>query len=126
MYNSLEVRCPFLDHRLIEFATTMPVDLKVNWFKGKYLLKKYCKKKIPNEIINRPKPGFTIPLAEMIRTELKPHVMSLLVDDFTMDFISKRYVKSYVSQHMDGKRDYSKQIWALLVLAIWYKQLNDC
>lgn len=119
MANSLEVRCPFLDHNLIEFMTTVPADLKIRGINKKILLKKYCENKLPKELIHRKKHGFSVPLAELLRDPLRPLIEDLLVRKDSIEFISHENIKTMISSHFQKQGDFSKQIWVLLVLAIW-------
>lgn len=122
MANSLEVRCPFLDHFLIEFLTTVPVNLKIRGKCKKFLLKKYCEGKLPKDLIYRKKHGFSIPLSDLLRGSLRPLVEELLIKRNTLEFLSHKSVKTLVNAHFNSKFDFSKQIWALFVLSLWWKR----
>ena len=84
MYNSLEVRAPFLDYRLVDFINSLPYNLKLKGFTSKYLLKELMSDKLPANIINRSKKGFGVPVAKWLNNELK---------DFTDDLLSYDYIK---------------------------------
>lgn len=117
MANSLEVRAPLLDHKLIEWVTGLDPDLKLRGQKSKYILKKAMEPYLPSDVLYRSKMGFSVPLAEWFRGALKQRVQDSLLGEtmqqsgiFNMD-----YVKHLVTQHQSGLRDYSASIWTLLM-----------
>ncbi len=115
MYNSLEVRSPFLDKNVMEFASSLNNSLKIK-SKTKYILRKICKDKLPRNIINRKKHGFAIPLANMLRKSLKDKVTdTLLSNNNISNFISKSYIQKILEKHQNGL-DLRKQIWSLYIL----------
>ena len=124
MFTSLEVRAPFLDYRLVEFVNSLPYHLKLKGWQTKYLLKQVMKDKLPDNIINRPKKGFGLPIAKWVTNELK---------DFTFDLLNEKdikkqgifnypEIKNILNEHMDKKVDHRKKIWTLLMFQQWYKQ----
>ena len=122
MYNSLEVRAPFLEKSIIEFSSTMRSNLKV---KGntKNILRKICKNKIPEIIVKRKKHGFAIPLSRMLRTSLKEKVSETLTSSKTrvLEFVDKNEIKKILTAHNKGQ-DYRKMIWSLYMLE---KSINN-
>jgi asparagine synthase (glutamine-hydrolysing) len=80
MHTSLEVREPFLDHRILEFAASMPAQFKINGNSGKWIVKQILGDLSPEDMFNRPKQGFSIPLEKWCRNELKPLFMEMLSD----------------------------------------------
>lgn len=122
MANSLEARVPFLNLEMLELANRLPIELKLKGLTRKYLLRRIMKGVLPDNIINRPKKGFNIPVAKWFRHELK----GLLLDTLSRDRVQRqglfRYeaVEALLSQHFSGKRDNRKQLWTLLVLQLWY------
>lgn len=117
MANSLEVRVPILDHEFIEWATTLPPDLRLRGGDGKYVFKKAVARQVPPEVVYRPKMGFAVPLAKWFRRELRERVRTRLLDGsldgtglFDMDTVG-----TLVSQHQAGLRDHSAVLWALLI-----------
>ena len=119
---SLEMRTPFLDHRLIEFAAGLPTNLKMRGFKQKYILKKAVEKWLPHKIVYRQKRGFTVPIASWIRDELRP-----LVDETLEEGKLKRqglfngaYVLQLLREHSAGRADHRKTLWTLLCFQLWY------
>jgi len=124
MLNSLEVRTPFLDTRIVDLANHMPDSFKMNWFKKKYILKRLMKGRLPIQILNRKKKGFGMPIARWMRVELKPFIISNLSKD-TLDEIGLfnfDYVQHILMDHMDGNKDNRKQIWTLLMFVLWWKR----
>ncbi len=123
MLKSLEVRAPFLDTQVAEFAARLPLQYKLKGFKRKYLLKKACSGLLPKEILNRNKRGFQIPVAAWLRGSLRPMVEELLGERFLQEqgVFSVPHIKSLVDTHMSGKKDLRKPLWTLLVLQMWWR-----
>ncbi len=123
MMNSLEVRAPFLDKDVIEFVCRLPDHLKIKGIRTKYILKKAMAKKLPMNIINRPKKGFGVPISGWFKKELKP----LLLDEFSPDKIRREglfnssVVERILGEHFAGKKDNRKEIWTLLMFQMWKK-----
>lgn len=121
MYNSLELRSPFLDHRLVKFVNSIPVDLKLNKFTGKYILKQLMKRRLPKDIVHRSKHGFGIPVGKWLKTDLKP----LLLEKLSTPKIKRggifnsEVIQNLISEHLEGKKDNRKQLWTLLMFEIW-------
>ena len=117
MATSLETRAPFLDHRVLEFALRLPFSL----IRGKRLLKRVVYRRVPREIMDRPKQGFGVPLGRWLRGDLRP----LLCDTVTADRMHAVGIEDFtliermIAQHMTGNRDHSGRLWALLVLGMW-------
>lgn len=126
MRNSLEVRTPFLDHRLVNFAFTLPESYKINDKMGKRLVQDATRHLIPEELYNRPKHGFEVPLLPWFRKELKSLIVDDLLDD---DFIKEQNIfnLSYI-QHLKTKlfssnpEDTQANIWAIIVFNSWWKK----
>ena len=124
MLNSLEVRVPFLDHKLVELSQKIPSQLKLKNDIGKYILKKTMGKYLPTSIINRKKRGFSVPLEEWFKKDLKEYVNDklfnkngLLTNYFNIDYISK-----LVGDHNMGVRSFNHHIWSLLFFNEWLEQ----
>ena len=126
MAHSLEVRPPFLDHRLIEFAGRLPENLKMQGATLKYLLRELVRGKIPASVLDRPKQGFDIPTHHWFRTVLKP----LLLDTLTEKAVKETGVFSWpaiehlISSHMARRVNAGYQLWGLLTLFLWMKRWN--
>lgn len=123
MAYSLEVRSPLLDHRVVEFARSLPTEFKFHNGNQKRILKDVLYRHVPKEIFNRPKSGFTMPFKDWFRNELKDYVLSELSDEglATIPFIDPVEVKVLIDQHMDGSWNRYPIIWRLLVLKQWLK-----
>jgi asparagine synthase (glutamine-hydrolysing) len=128
MANSLEVRVPLLDHRIAEYAFTLPVQYKIDGKMKKKILQDAFRHILPAEIYNRPKKGFEVPLLQWFRTELK----SLIVDDLLEDsFIEDQQIFNLPFIQNLKKRLFSRdpgdvhaQVWALIVFQSWYKNYH--
>ncbi len=127
MAASLEARVPYLDHRLAEFAFTLPSEVKLKGGVGKYLLKKAANKYLPRDIIYRQKKGFAVPLGPWFRKELKP----LLVDTFHSEKFQKRgyfdlaKTEVLLQEHLEGKKDHHLLLYGLLLVELWHKRFID-
>lgn len=124
MFNSLEVRAPFLDHQLVDFVNSLPSNLKLKGFSNvKYLLKETMRGKLPTDIIDRPKKGFGIPLSLWLRNELKPLCGDLLSESNlkSQGIFDAAYVQNLKDDHFAGKKNNRKELWNLLVFQMWYQ-----
>ncbi|WP_242131024.1 asparagine synthase (glutamine-hydrolyzing) [Aestuariivivens marinum] len=126
MAYSVEVRSPFLDYRIVEFARTLPVSYRLHKKVRKRLLRDILKEYIPENVFNQPKSGFSIPLGDWIRGELKEEFRNVLNDEFLDELPSfdKEKFKNQFNQHLEGKIDYATNIWKVYVLARWYREFN--
>jgi len=106
-----------LDHRVLEFTLRLPAHL----VQGKRLLKRLVYRRVPREIMDRPKQGFGVPLGRWFRGELRPMVLDTLTPDRlrTAGIQDASVALQIIEQHMSGRVDHSARIWALLVLAMW-------
>jgi len=121
MANSIEARVPFLDHRIVEFSSKIPVKLKLNKNIDKYILKKTMSQKLPKTIINRKKHGFTSPKGAWLKEmNIKNRLLKYL-EDSKID--QKSFFKgNYVKKIMDkAKLGYSQQIWSIFIFVLWHK-----
>lgn len=119
---SLETRAPFLDPRVAKFAAGLPLDYKLSGKKGKFILKKAVEGLLPKEILNRPKKGFGVPVAEWLKGKLNPMMHDLLAPDRlrSQGLFEPAYVESLVREHETGRASHHKQLWTLLVFQLWY------
>jgi asparagine synthase (glutamine-hydrolysing) len=122
MANSVELRVPLLDHRVLEFAASLPPSFKLNGFTPKYILKKALSQKIPKEIRNRKKTGFPVPYESWLRRDLKDVVWSVLTDRRTVErgYFRKDAVEALLEANSNGS-DYSKEIFSLLSFELWQR-----
>jgi asparagine synthase (glutamine-hydrolysing) len=127
MANSLEVRCPFLDHELVEFAATIPSQLKRNSMGGKLIIKSVVKDLLPAEILNKPKTGFGLPVARWFRNELSPMLRETLLDGTSerRGLFEQDLLRKMVTEHVEGRRDWSNRLWAFLFLELWFREFID-
>ncbi len=127
MAHSIEARSPLLDHKLIEFAGTLPSSLKVHGGETKYILKRAVEGLIPEQIIHRPKHGFSVPLETWLRHELHPMLNDLLLDRTARarGFLNTEGVEEVMAEHQRGRRDHSQRLWALLSLEVWFRTFID-
>jgi asparagine synthase (glutamine-hydrolysing) len=121
MAASIELRVPFLDYRLVELATSFPSSYKIKNGSGKYILKKSVKDILPNEIINRKKMGFPVPVNDWFSKELFPAIHQLLKDSQVSDWININSIEIILKRHLNGSEDNGKLIMSLLVFAMWEK-----
>jgi asparagine synthase (glutamine-hydrolysing) len=127
MANSLEVRSPLLDHKVIEFAATLPSDLKYRNGISKYLLKRYAAQRAPASAIYRPKMGFSIPVADWLRGELRATAEDLLLSDRAMGrgYFDPEHVRAMWGRHQARRRNHSHHLWALMMLELWHRLFVD-
>ncbi len=127
MYNSLEVRAPFLDYTLVDFVNSLPLKFKLKGLTTKYILKKLMADKLPKNIINRQKKGFGLPLSGWLAGSLKP----LLLDIFSEQAVRRAglfnysYLRQLLSDHFAKRRDNRKLIWTLTVFELWRSHWLD-
>jgi asparagine synthase (glutamine-hydrolysing) len=121
MANSLEVRVPFLDYSFVEFAATIPSNLKLRGMVSKYILKKTMARMLPNEILYRKKQGFSIPMKNWLKDELQDLMFELLSARRMREsgFFNEDYTKKIIQQHIEGKRNNAHQIWSLMLFNLW-------
>lgn len=117
MAHSLEVREPLMDHKLIEWAARMPSEMKVHQGEGKWLFKKAMEPWLPNEILYRPKMGFSIPLASWLRGPLRERMTTSVLGQRMADtgIFDMAHLGKMVQQHLAGTRDFSTPLWSLLM-----------
>lgn len=122
MANSIELRVPLLDHKVLEFAASLPSNFKLNGFKTKYILKKALAEKIPVEIRNRKKTGFPVPYEAWLRKDLKDFIWGVLTDRKTTDrgYFSKDAIEGLLRANTNGS-NYSKEVFSLLTLELWHR-----
>jgi asparagine synthase (glutamine-hydrolysing) len=127
MANSLEARSPFLDHEVIEFAASLPEKLKLRGLTTKYLLKKVLRQLLPSENLDRRKMGFGVPVGHWFRGKLEPFLRQTILSDKALkrELFKPAAVRQMVDLHVKGERDYSHQLWTLLMLELWFERFID-
>jgi asparagine synthase (glutamine-hydrolysing) len=126
MSHSLEARSPFLDHLLMEFVGTLPAAFKQAWGRKKRLLKETLRNKLPKELLDRPKMGFTVPLADWFRKDLKDVAHDALLSRRAIGrgYFDGKAVARLLREHACGA-DHGIRLWDLLVLELWHRQFTD-
>jgi asparagine synthase (glutamine-hydrolysing) len=124
---SLEARSPFLDHHVIEFAASLPEKYKLRGLTTKYLLKRVLKKLVPVENLTRPKMGFGVPIGHWFRDRMKKFLGEALLSERALKrgYFKAEEVKRMFDLHTRGERDYSHQLWTLLMLELWFQRFID-
>src|SRR5579859_938206 len=119
---SLELRTPFLDHRLMEFAAGLPASLKVRRFELKYLLKRAVEKWLPHKIVYRQKRGFSVPISRWMRKELRPWLDETLDEDKLKreGLFNAPFVRRLLEEHWAGRADHRKTLWTLFNFQLWF------
>jgi asparagine synthase (glutamine-hydrolysing) len=123
MANSLEVRVPYLDHHFVELSASIPGNLKLHGFTTKYLLKKSMLRLLPKNIVYRKKQGFSIPIKNWLRNELKEYMCDSLNDsEIIKEYFNNSYLNKLIEQHINGSHNHSHRLWALMNLEWWYER----
>ena len=127
MANSLEGRSPFLDHKVMEFAASLPSHFKLKGLKTKYFLKRAFLGFLPKEILNRPKMGFGVPLDRWFREELREMAYDVLLNRRAIErgYFQSKWIEDLLDTHAQKKADHSYRIWSLLILELWHRQFID-
>lgn len=124
MGHGLECRQPFLDHRLVEFAASLPVQMKLKSGRGKWLLHKAFADRIPSNIFGRSKMGFGVPISHWFRTDLKTLLHDSVLGQHAAihDYFSKPAIQCLFDQHQRNEFDHSYRLWSLLMLEMWFQR----
>jgi asparagine synthase (glutamine-hydrolysing) len=123
MAHSLEVRPPFLDHRICEFALSLPLDLKIRRRQQKFVLRELMKGKLPPSVLRRKKVGFDIPIHDWLRGSLKP----LLLDTITERAVAETglfrwsVIQSFINDHLERRANWGYHLWGLMILLLWIR-----
>ncbi len=125
MAHSLEVREPLMDHELVEWLASLPADLKIRGGEGKFLLKKSMEGRLPDEIMYRPKMGFSVPLARWFRGPLRERVRGTLGGGALVEsgLFNPRTLQRIGDEHRSGIRDHSTPIWTLLMFEAFLRNV---
>jgi len=123
MANSLELRTPFCDHQLLEFAASISPALKLKRFRLKYILKEMLKGILPGEILTKRKQGFMVPLGIWFKKDLNSLLKELLdeKDIRRMNYFNPSFIQWMIDEHLSGRRNFTHKLWSLLVFQLWHK-----
>jgi asparagine synthase (glutamine-hydrolysing) len=124
---SLEVRAPLLDHKIVEFAASLPPQLKFRGSVSKYLLKRHVAERLPAADVHRPKQGFELPLATWLRGDLREMAHDLLFSTRAAGrgYVRPEAVRRLWDTHQSCARNQASKLWALMVLELWHRQYMD-
>ncbi len=121
MAHALEVRVPFLDHKLMEWVSGLPVGFKLKGTEGKYLLKRALAPYLPHDVLYRRKQGFAVPLEHWFRGPLQARLRTAVLSERMADtgYFDMRFVQRMLDEHATGRRDHSAALWSLLMFAVF-------
>lgn len=121
MANSLEVRVPFLNHRMLEFASRLPLRFKLHGLTRKYLLRQAFKDLLPPAVLHRSKKGFNMPVARWLTGPLRPLAEDLFSEKRLQrgGLFNAKYVQTLLHEHLSRRQDHRKLLWTLLVFELW-------
>lgn len=124
MWHSLELRVPFVDHKFMELAATVPSRFKIKKRNKKYILKEVAKRYLPDKVVSHKKQGFEAPMAGWLRNELKPKLYEALLngDKACHKVVKKCEIKRLVDEHVESKAQNNKILFSLLMLQIWMER----
>jgi asparagine synthase (glutamine-hydrolysing) len=127
MANSLEVRAPMVDHCVMQLAASLPSRLKLRGAIGKYILRRAVRGLIPDEVIERRKHGFAVPIAQWLRGDLKEFAYDLLLGKRLADrgMLNPVRVRQLLEEHLEGRADWGGWIWKFLILELWYQMVVE-
>jgi asparagine synthase (glutamine-hydrolysing) len=118
MFNSLEVRAPYLHRPLAEFAAALPASLKLRNGSGKHILKLLARRYLPAALIDRKKHGFAVPIGHLLRTLFRERAIDTLLSTTNpvAPWFNRATIETMLAAHMSGRRDHGKRLWALTIL----------
>jgi len=127
MAYALEARSPLLDHELMEFAASIPADLKVRGREKKWIFREALRGWLPDEILDRPKQGFSVPINEWFRHELHDSLRDVLLDPATLDrgYFRPQAVRAMLDRQSAGDDVETKPLWALYMFELWHREFVD-
>jgi asparagine synthase (glutamine-hydrolysing) len=127
MANSLEVRAPILDKEVMEFAATLPSDMKYRGNEKKYALKEAFKPYLSDDILYRKKMGFSVPLAQWFREEIHDITKRFLIDDVKglSTIFKTSQIQTMWNEHQSSKKDHATVLWSMLMFEMWWHRYMD-
>jgi len=123
MSASIEARVPSLDHKLDEFAISIPMEAKIRGWQTKPVLKRAAESLLPPDIVHRPKQGFSAPVAQWFREELASECRRVVLDGRIHEraYFNRDFIRRMLDRHQDGRSDHAVPLWNLYNLALWYE-----
>jgi len=124
MLTSLEARCPILDHKFVEWVVALRPEWKMRGNDQKYIFRKLARRLgVPDEVLDRKKQGFALPLVHWMRNALKDLVLDTLLDTRTLQrgYLNPAGVRRLLLEHFAGRRDHSPRIWRLMMFELWQR-----
>jgi asparagine synthase (glutamine-hydrolysing) len=127
MAHGLEARSPLLDHEFMEFAASIPAEMKIRGRQKKWIFREALRSWLPDEILDRPKQGFVVPVGEWFRNELHDDVREILLDPSTIGrgYFREQSVQAMLRRHTSGHNDETHRLWALFMLELWHREFVD-
>jgi asparagine synthase (glutamine-hydrolysing) len=127
MVHSLELRVPFCDHHLLAFACSLPAVTRLQGLKLKGFMRSALQPILPERIISAPKRGFMLPLSRWLREDLREMSRDVLSDEAVRrrGYVNPAYVQWLLAEHQSGRRNFTDQLYALLVLELWHRQVTQ-
>jgi asparagine synthase (glutamine-hydrolysing) len=127
MAHGVELRVPFLDHRVVEFAATIPSNMKIRNSEPKWILKEAMRDRLPAEILTRKKQGFPTPLNLMFQRDLSGYIRDLLLSSRALgrSYFKRQALENLIDEHVAKKKDHYIVLWKLIVLEEWHRQFAD-
>ncbi len=124
---SLEARVPLLDHKLIEFVTRIPASLKMRGVETKHIFKRAVRGLVPDEILDRPKQGFGLPIQKWINQELRDYIRDILFSQRARErgYFKQSHIELLYAEHDRGRRDNTGHLWTLFMLELWHRTFAD-
>ncbi|MGH9522162.1 MAG: asparagine synthetase B family protein, partial [Terriglobales bacterium] len=126
MAHSLEVRPPFLDHRIVEFAATLPASMKIRGARQKVVLKELMRGKLPPQVLTRKKVGLDIPAHDWLRGPLREFMTEVLTDGMAAhgDLFLRGQIEELMRSHLERRANVGYHLWGLMILFLWMKKWN--
>lgn len=126
MANSLETRAPLLDYRVVEYAAQIPAALKLHGKEKKYILKKAFERMLPEDVLYRKKMGFSVPLSEWLRGELRPLAESIFQSDQSglANIFNMMRVRDLWALHLSGDYRYTQELWSMVAFELWWRSYH--
>jgi asparagine synthase (glutamine-hydrolysing) len=127
MAHSIESRVPLLDNEVIDFAARLPADLKIREGRRKYILKRAATGLLPESVLHRRKKGFGVPLSVWFRGGLRELFADVLLSQRARQrgYFNVAFIQRLVREHLDGTREHTLRLWALLIFELWHRQYLD-